>query len=163
MDQRYSELYQDRINKLSERNWKIEFDTEKLCVKVVNEQGEEIDFQTLELLFTFLQEDITRKNEKVYKAPRKTPIDEFSRKRLDITNYVLLEEEERGNYRTVKEAYESNGIFTLSDFTVDTKENLIHPESQSAIYLNWWEAEKILEPLKEFVEFNKKFSEDYKK
>ncbi|WP_374989658.1 hypothetical protein Q5794_31340 (plasmid) [Priestia megaterium] len=156
MDQSYRELYQDRINKLSENNWKIEFDTEKLCVKVVNQKGEEIDFQTLELLFTLLQEDVTRKNEKVYKATRKAPYDEFSRKRLGITNYVLLEEEERGNSRTVKEAYESDGIFTLSDFTVDMKENLIHPESHNGIYLNWREAEKILEPLKEFVKFNKK-------
>ncbi len=104
-----------------------------------------------------------RCNEKVYKAPRKTPIDEFSRKRLSITNYVLLEEEERGNGRTVKEAYESQGIFTLSDFTVDKKENLIYPESQSDIHLNWWEAAKILEPLNEFVEFSRKLSEIYKK
>ncbi|RFB34328.1 hypothetical protein DZB86_24405 [Bacillus sp. RC] len=85
------------------------------------------------------------RNEKVYKAPKKTPIDEFSRKRLSITNYVLLEKEEQGNSRIVKEAYESQGIFTLGDFTVDKKENLIYPESQSDIHLNWWEAEKILE------------------
>ncbi|WP_199614451.1 hypothetical protein [Paenibacillus alkalitolerans] len=82
---------------------------------------------------------------------KNNPLDEFTKKRLKIEDYVLVEDETRGKYHRIFEVYhDDNEIYTLEKYTVDLNTGERVDENQ--IYLNVWDAEKIIQSLQSYIE-----------
>ncbi|UKS27365.1 hypothetical protein LOZ80_39050 [Paenibacillus sp. HWE-109] len=148
-------LFEKQIEALENSNWKIEFNSDTLVAKIVDERGIEIDIATLGFLLGQLEEYGKLKIEQKYGERRKTPIDEFTKKRIGVLDYVLIEDEHTESFRKIFEAFhDQNELFNLESFYVSKKNGLIHEEFNA--YLPVDEAEKLLEPLQNFVDKYKK-------
>lgn len=149
------ELFQETINKLQSSQWKIVFDPIAWEAKIVNEEGKEMDINTLAFTLSELRDYFTMREEKEVREQRKQPLDEFTQKRLGVMDYVLIKDETRRNVREIFEAYhDTNGIFTLSNFIVSLESNLKDPSSGFEAYIIAKDAEKILIPLQNFVKLH---------
>lgn len=149
------ELFQETINKLQSSQWKIVFDPIAWEAKIVNEEGKEMDINTLAFTLSELRDYFTMREEKEVREQRKQPLDEFTQKRLGVMDYVLIKDETRRNVREIFEAYhDTNGIFTLSNFIVSLESNLKDPSSGFEAYIIAQDAEKILIPLQNFVKLH---------
>ncbi|GFZ93581.1 hypothetical protein GCM10008018_45030 [Paenibacillus marchantiophytorum] len=102
-----------------------------------------------------LEEYEKLKLEQKYGERRKTPIDEFTMKRIDVLDYVLIEDEHTESFRKIFETFhDQNALFNLESFYVSKKNGLIHEDFNA--YLTVKEAEKLLKPLQNFVDKHKK-------
>ncbi|MFC3882029.1 hypothetical protein ACFOU2_00200 [Bacillus songklensis] len=154
------ELFKDVIAKFNNCNWKIVFDATQWQAKIVNDKGEEIDLKSLNFILAKLGDYAQRMNEEHYGEKRKEPLDEFTKRRLGLKDYTLLWDEVLVNTRYVFEAYhDSNGIFTIDNYSISLENNLKYYDSGFKAHLTEFDVEKLLEPLQNFVSLHSKTSE----
>lgn len=149
----HDNFFKEQINDLISHDWKIVYDDLAKTTKIINEEGEEISPLTLGFAHNEIIDYINRREERQFGEKRKTPLDELSKKRFGIQDYLLIEENDP--YKKILEAYhDKNGMFILERFFVSSQNNLKHTEYTVCLTVD--EAELILESLQGFVEKNKR-------
>jgi hypothetical protein len=127
-------------------------DLDKWETSIINDKGQEISPKAFMFLMMLLQEKENKVAEELYGEGRKMPLDEFTRKRFGIMDYALVEDRMTENFRNVIEAYhDTNGIFSLQNFVVDIKKNVIDKDTGYSVHLTYEDAKTILEPLQKFI------------
>ena len=143
-------VFEQHIKNLQEHTWELCYDRESNTATFINEKGETMDFETFSWCLGALKNTLHDMEEKKYGIQIKTPLDEFTKKRLGIRDYKLITDEERGGIRSIFEVYsDENEIFTLNRFDVYNNRKLY--ENGFLAYLNRFEAECVLESLESFV------------
>jgi hypothetical protein len=143
-------LFTTQYRELLDCEWKIIFDPVNFEAKIVNENGKEIDGVPLSLMLGEIDDYGKRKHEEKSDKIRKQPLDEFTKKRLEIEDYVLIKDETDRIGRRVFEVYhDQNDILTLDCFSVSKSNNLVYQEFTAHLLVD--EVEKILPTLNEFV------------
>ncbi|MGC6588069.1 hypothetical protein ACPV3A_24365 [Paenibacillus sp. Dod16] len=94
VDRGKATLFKEQINDLLSHDWKIHYNPETDTTTIINEVGKEISPSTLGFVGSELLDYINRREEDKFGKKRKTPLDEFSKKRFGIQDYVLIEEAE---------------------------------------------------------------------
>ncbi|WP_064199056.1 hypothetical protein [Brevibacillus brevis] len=153
------QLFKAVIEQLQSSEWRVVFDPSSWEAKIVNLEGNELDLKTLGFILEELKDYFKRREENELREHRKTPLDEFTKKRLGVRDYVLLKDELRGNLRNIFEAYhDNNGIFTMDNYTVFLENNLKYYDSGFTAHLTPFDAEKIINSLQNFVDLHKENS-----
>lgn len=148
-------LFEQQIKTLVNSKWSINFNADTLGAKIVDEHGNEIDIATYGFLLGQLEENGKVKIEQKYGERRKTPIDEFTIKRLGVLDYVLIEDDQTESFRKIFEVFhDQNALFSLISFYVSKNNGLIHEEFNAYLTVN--EVEKLLIPMQNFIELHKK-------
>ncbi|GGA05201.1 hypothetical protein GCM10008018_59080 [Paenibacillus marchantiophytorum] len=147
-------LFKDQIKVLTSSNWNIFFEPSTWSTKITNSHGEEIDGATLAFIAEEIQNYSEKKHEEHFGERRKAPLDELTRKRRGVEDYLLIRHESRDTFESVFEVYhDENSIYCMESFAVSKRNNLLHNEM--SLYLNIHDAEKVLESLQKFVDKHK--------
>ncbi|MBT2759948.1 hypothetical protein [Paenibacillus sp. ISL-20] len=149
------QLFKREIQNLLTADYRIIYDTQSDTLKIVDKKGEEIDNNTLGFVGGEVNEYINIREEQTLGEKRKYPIDELTRKRQELLDYILVSDESNNTYKTIFEVYhDKNQIFSMEKFNVMKRKNLRCDEFN--VYLSPEEAETILPSLQKFIEQNKK-------
>ncbi|MFK7696118.1 hypothetical protein ACI5FR_25180 [Paenibacillus sp. HJGM_3] len=136
-------------------DWNISLDPITLEVKIVNKRGSEMDHKTLTYLFDKLDDFMYRTKEKEFGPDRREPIDEFTKKRLNLKDYALAQDEIAPYGRVITEIYhDDNEILTINRFTVLSKRKRVSQDFTAHLLRD--EAEKILPTIQSFVDSTKR-------
>ncbi|AQQ53259.1 hypothetical protein [Planococcus lenghuensis] len=144
-----------QVRDLQEHQWVIRYDGNSETIKLINEQGEEMDLKTMTFLLDELQNEIYDQNTSKYGRPRTEPLDELARKRRGIQDYRLITDRVGIDSREIFEVYsDPNGIFTLNSYRM-YKGRKRYDDGFLA-YLTELEVQEVLGPLKEFADRHRK-------
>lgn len=133
---------------LDNETWVIHLDQEKKSVKLINSLGEELPDEELASLVYYLNNRLYDINEEKYRKNRLTPLDEFTKKRLNIEHYLLLRDEFSGKTRKIFEAY-INRFLILDSFDVFNG-RMTYDTGYNAV-LDVKEAKELLPLLQQFI------------
>lgn len=154
MDDNMKNLFREQIDTLNKTKWFISFDSTTSDVKIVNDKNEEMDDSTLGFLLGQIEDYGKIKHEQKYGERRKAPLDEFTKKRLEIEDYQLITDEQNRVHRKIFEVYhDQNSIFHMESFSVSKKNGLTYDEFSA--YLTVDVAEKVIESLSSFIKKNR--------
>ncbi|OMF51001.1 hypothetical protein [Paenibacillus peoriae] len=149
------QLFKKEIQNILTADFQIKYDTESDFLKIIDKQGEEIDNATLGFIGGEINKYINIREEQTFGEKRKYPLDEFTKKRTGVLDYLLLIDESTDMFRHVFEAYhDENKILSMEKFSVSKRNNLKYDEFNA--YLSVDEAEKLVLFLLKFIERNKK-------
>ncbi|MCR8641468.1 hypothetical protein NV379_02250 [Paenibacillus sp. N1-5-1-14] len=150
------EFYSNEIAFLSNHTIKINFNENSLGVTLTDEDGKQIDFKAFSFLLEQINTLYNKKKEEYYGEDNKGPIDEFTRKRLNLQDYLLYKYEEFGNHKAISEVFhDDNRILTIQEYAVSKETNLRAQDYGFAAHFNIYDLEKILPSILSFYEKNK--------
>lgn len=108
----------NKLTEFHDTEWKIKVEPNNQSAKLINSSGEEMSFNDFASLMELFQNRLYDLSEVKYgHNKRQEPLDEFTKKRLDIQHYLLLQDENRGELRNIYEAY-INRFLILDNYVI---------------------------------------------
>ncbi|PLR70587.1 hypothetical protein [Bacillus sp. UMB0728] len=131
------------------KNMTIQFEND--TAKLIDPSGKEIPLDEFSDLVEKFKNYLYDRHQEKYRNNRLEPLDEFTKKRLNIEHYILLEDNQRGELRDIYEAYIERFLI-LDNYTIYKGRRV----SESGFYtiMDIKDAKKILPLIEKFIEEN---------
>ncbi|EAR66248.1 hypothetical protein B14911_10952 [Bacillus sp. NRRL B-14911] len=129
------------------KNMTIHFEND--TAKLIDPSGKEIPLDEFSDLVEKFKNYLYDRRQEKYGNNRLEPLDEFTKKRLNIEHYILLEDNQRGELRDIYEAYIERFLI-LDNYTIYKGRRV----SESGFYtiMDIKDAKKILPLIEKFIE-----------
>jgi hypothetical protein len=137
---------------IDNKSWKVKVDQSKQSAKVVDSSGEEIQYEEFAKLLELLNNQFYDLSEEKYgHNKRHEPLDQFTKKRLNIEHYELFQDETKGEIRDIFEAY-IDRFLILDNFSIFRGRKSYETGYNAVISVK--EAKKLLPLIVKYIEEN---------